>query len=140
MTGPKFCPGCGERLTAKRRFLRPPRACDNCGSSPLRSRIRIVSALVFSLIASFALGRYTAERRPFYFIGAPVERLDGSGRAGASSETSETSETGETGPSPEIDAPVIPAIETPCGARTRSGRPCRRKVRGGGRCWQHRAP
>jgi hypothetical protein len=25
-----------------------------------------------------------------------------------------------------------------CGAPTKSGKPCRRRVKGGGRCWQHR--
>jgi hypothetical protein len=130
MIRPKFCPGCGERLTAKSRLLRAPRACDNCGSSMLHSRLRIVLLLAFSLVASFALGRYTGERKPFYFIGAPVEPLGGSDGAGAS---------GETDQPPKADAPAIPAIETPCGARTLSGRPCKRKVRGGGRCWQHRA-
>jgi len=27
---------------------------------------------------------------------------------------------------------------TLCGAPTKSGKPCRRRVKGGGRCWQHR--
>jgi len=131
MIRPKFCSGCGERLTAKRRLLRSPRACDNCAKSLLRSRLPIFCALACSLIASFAIGRYTGERKPFYFIGAPVEPLDGIDRAGA---------PGEADPSPKGEPPASLVIEAPCGARTRSGRPCKRKVRGGGRCWQHRAP
>ncbi|HKG21136.1 MAG TPA: hypothetical protein VKC34_04490 [Blastocatellia bacterium] len=137
MTRPKFCPGCGERLTAKRSFLRAPRACDNCASRLRRSGLLPACALISGLLASFATGHFTAERRPFYFIGAqvdprgggavPLERPD---RAGAS---------GEPASMPQAASSAGAALEAPCGARTRSGRPCKRKVRGGGRCWQHRS-
>jgi hypothetical protein len=30
------------------------------------------------------------------------------------------------------------SMEPICGAPTKSGRPCRRKVKDGGYCWQHR--
>lgn len=32
---------------------------------------------------------------------------------------------------------IISATVYFCGAKTRKGRPCSRKVKGGGRCWQH---
>ncbi|HKG98652.1 MAG TPA: hypothetical protein VKA97_12595, partial [Pyrinomonadaceae bacterium] len=47
--------------------------------------------------------------------------------------------------SESINAPITQqaaasstAVEMVCGAPTKSGRPCRRKVKGGGYCWQHR--
>ena len=136
MTRAKFCPGCGERLTSKRGFLRAARACDNCAKSFRRPRILTAFILASCLLASFAIGRYTVERKPLYFIGAPVDPvesgaapLDRKDRADASGEKGE--------PAQSISAPS-PERETRCGARTLSGRPCKRKVRGGGRCWQHR--
>jgi len=47
-------------------------------------------------------------------------------------------------PSPQPDRPapkVIKAAGIPngiCGAPTKSGKPCQRKVKGGGYCWQHK--
>ncbi|MDT7540338.1 MAG: hypothetical protein QOE33_242 [Acidobacteriota bacterium] len=38
-----------------------------------------------------------------------------------------------------VDAPTDPnEIVSICGARTKKGTPCQRRVRGTGRCWQHR--
>jgi hypothetical protein len=38
-----------------------------------------------------------------------------------------------------LEAPTDPdEIISICGARTKKGRPCQRRVRGTGRCWQHR--
>ncbi|HYP29362.1 MAG TPA: hypothetical protein VE262_21810 [Blastocatellia bacterium] len=137
MTRAKFCPGCGERLAAKRSFLRATHACDNCAEGSRRPRILAALTLISCLLASFAIGRYTAERRPFYFIGSPIDPhesgpapLDRTDRADAAGEQREP---------PQSISPPSPERETRCGARTLSGRPCKRKVRGGGRCWQHRS-
>ena len=40
---------------------------------------------------------------------------------------------------PEIDRPEAAAARYYyCGAATKKGTPCTRKVKGGGRCWQHK--
>lgn len=43
---------------------------------------------------------------------------------------------------PPITNPTTPTTPKPtsstCGARTKDGTPCKRKVSGGGRCWQHK--
>lgn len=135
MTRSKFCPACGERLAAKRSFPFLIRACGNCASRFRRFRLLTACALAFCLSASFAIGRYTRQQKPFHFIGTPLDPgeigpvpLGQIDRAGRPDE-----------PAPEAISPVSAALDRPCGARTRSGRPCKRKVRGGGRCWQHRA-
>ncbi len=40
----------------------------------------------------------------------------------------------------QADSPSISAVEAVyfCGAETKKGTPCSRRVKGGGRCWQHR--
>ena len=131
MTRAKFCPGCGERLTPKRSFLRSVRACDNCARTFRRPRILTAFILASCLLSGFAIGRYTAQRRPFYFIGSPIDPRE-SGPAPLTLQPTDRAEPARTMPSPS------PERETRCGARTLSGRPCKRKVRGGGRCWQHR--
>jgi len=39
---------------------------------------------------------------------------------------------------PELPAATVET--TLCGEMTKKGLPCRNRVRGGGRCWRHRAP
>ncbi|MEW6210375.1 MAG: DUF5763 domain-containing protein, partial [Acidobacteriota bacterium] len=39
---------------------------------------------------------------------------------------------------PSISQAPASANASICGARTRSGKPCQRKVQGGGYCYQHR--
>lgn len=134
MTRAKFCPWCGEPLTPKRSFMRSIRACDNCAKSFRRPRMLTAFVLASCLLSGFAIGRYTAERRPFYFIGAPVDpRESGPLTLGPT----DLDPAGGAKPARAAPSPS-PERETRCGARTLSGRPCKRKVRGGGRCWQHR--
>jgi hypothetical protein len=82
--------------------------------------------LAFSAAAGFLLGRHVAPRETFYLLGSPIDR--DSGKDGLPPSENKLLK--------EHDRAVPP--ETQCGARTKSGRPCRRKVRGGGHCWQHR--
>lgn len=42
------------------------------------------------------------------------------------------------GPTSPSSPPSTPTYTGTCGARTKKGTPCKRKVVGGGRCWQHK--
>ena len=95
----------------------------------------IAGAALFVSIG-FALGHYTAGHEPFYYIGTPVE-------LGAADITTTTDDVR----SPHVADPLSQSsqgsitrasVEGICGARTRTGKPCRRKVKSGGYCWQHR--
>jgi hypothetical protein len=80
----------------------------------------------------YAFGRYAAPRQPFYLLGTPIDPVtDGNKRREANAQAN-ANKSGQP-PAPSTDAAV-----KPCGAPTKSGRPCRRKVVGGGYCWQHR--
>ncbi|HJQ68803.1 MAG TPA: hypothetical protein VKA70_07515 [Blastocatellia bacterium] len=124
MRSPRFCSECGEKLLARPgRGSRARAFCKECAPPAWRSRIFAVAALFVLMTLSFAAGRYTVEREPFNFIGTPVDLAA----------------------APENDslpaqAPTEPAEAATalCGAPTKSGAPCRRRVRGGGYCFQHR--
>jgi hypothetical protein len=137
MAAARFCSECAARLKMKRTGILPFRSfCSAC--SPRYHRIRLILVLVPLLSAGigFAIGHYTTAPEPFYFIGTPVDLASSSTALSAGIDRS-------TGGSPTISQAkeVVNATITPgatCGARTKSGNPCRRKVKGGGLCWQHR--
>lgn len=130
MTSARFCSECGERLKLNRRALLPLRAfCPRC--SPRFRTVRLVSAamLVLATIA-FAASRLSSEREPFYLIGTPLQLSTNSGTS-ASPRSIEPDRT-------KAQTVAVDSVIGICGAPTRSGRPCQRKVKGGGYCWQHR--
>jgi hypothetical protein len=90
----------------------------------------MAAALVLATIA-FAASRFGPTREPLYFIGTPIEsRLNGGSSLNDPLSTSSRSI--------EQDAKAEGLVVGICGAPTRSGKPCQRKVKGGGYCWQHR--
>lgn len=134
-----FCAECGERLTLKGwRARLGRRLCDHCAQ-----RVGSFSAfrpiIIFALIAAaaFAFGRYLRPAPPPLIIqrvansplsDAPVELAAGSStnRAAASANQTVTNPTAD-------DEVYI------CGARTKKGTPCRRRVHAAGeRCFQHK--
>lgn len=80
------------------------------------------TSLLLVVVVAFIVGRYTAPPRTVYLIGTPIEPLATvESRAPATQSVNSMEET-----------------MTICGAPTRSGKPCQRKVKGGGYCYQHR--
>ena len=123
MRSPRFCSECGEKLLARhKRRLRARAFCKQCAPPAWRARFGSIAALAFLIAVSFAAGRYTVSREPFYFIGTPVDLAAAPARL---------AENNSPPPPAETDTAL-------CGAPTKSGAPCRRRVRGGGYCFQHR--
>jgi hypothetical protein len=96
----------------------------------------LAAALVLATIA-FAASRFGAPREPFYFIGTPIESSLSVGTPSANDRPSNSSHSVESLRSSEQAVRANPVVGI-CGAPTRSGKPCQRKVKGGGYCWQHR--
>ena len=96
----------------------------------------LIAGAALCAAIGFAVGHFTAWREPFYYIGTPVE-LSANNIAPSPSHAHSSQ---QTEPSSQSEQPVIgsAAAEGICGARTKSGKPCQRKVKGGGYCWQHR--
>jgi hypothetical protein len=90
----------------------------------------LAAPVVLATIA-FTVSRFPAQREPFYFIGTPIE----SSFSGGSSLNDPLSTSLRSSEQAVKAASSVVGI---CGAPTRSGKPCQRKVKGGGYCWQHR--
>lgn len=132
MAAARFCSECGERLKLKRRGLLPLRSfCRHCSPQLKAARLMWIAAPVVGAAIGFAAGRYSVPREPFYFIGTPVELS--SNQVPPAEDPPGPSRDGAR-PSPQQRRP----IDGICGALTKSGRLCQRKVKGGGYCYQHR--
>jgi hypothetical protein len=131
MTAARFCSECGVRLEVRRPALLPLRAfCPRCSPRFRTVRIVLAAALVLATIA-FAISRFGARGEPFYLIGTPLESI-------ANGAPSTPASSAESARSDEHALKTTDSVVGICGAPTRSGKPCRRKVKGGGYCWQHR--
>ncbi|HEX8090613.1 MAG TPA: hypothetical protein VF762_17265 [Blastocatellia bacterium] len=133
MRAVKFCSECGEQLKVRRAPILPFRSfCHGCAPRFLSARLLLIAALALFAAGGYAIGRYTTPRRPFYLIGTPIDLNANRARTSANQNSAQSSDAGGK------QATGADTAEGVCGARTKSGRPCRRKVVGGGYCWQHR--
>lgn len=123
---PRYCAQCGHRIERERwRFWHSRYFCSTCARvREPRRRILIGLVLLASIAVGFILGRLTGRSAPSE-PSLEIERLV----------------PGNMTPLPAARTFLSTPrqVLTRCGALTRSGRPCQRPVRGGGRCWQHRA-
>ena len=153
MYKPNFCAECGERIERARwRVSTSRRFCDNCArrlrKGQMLARLIAVVSLFCLGLAAGRMGRshpppLIIERGQLSALPAPMTMTTGTPRAEA-----ETDADAQAAPRPEPSyGPNGTASERPtdtdeivtlCGARTQKGTPCKRRVRGTGRCWQHR--
>jgi hypothetical protein len=140
MAGARFCSECGTRLKVKRRRVLPFRSfCPECSPHYHRMRLLLVAVPLVCAAIGFSIGHYTTVREPFYLIGTPVDLSTNS--VPASSVGNVDAYAGGNTSLRQPERMLTPsAAGTVCGAQTKSGKPCRRKVKGGGHCWQHRTP
>lgn len=132
MYRPNFCSECGAKIVrlhwhpwTSRRF------CDACARRLRRERARlplICAALLLSV--GFLTGRALRPKPPLLII-----------QRSASSPLLKSGGAGESGQAASSSNPGTPLIEEAvyiCGARTKKGTPCSRRVHQPGRCWQHK--
>ncbi|HEX8709062.1 MAG TPA: hypothetical protein VF723_12525 [Pyrinomonadaceae bacterium] len=151
MYKPNFCAECGERIEGPRSFLwTSGRFCAAC--APRFRRAQFLLPIVAGATL-FGLGLFAGRiARP-----APPPLLVERGQlstvtlpTGAAAEPADVSARPADAPAPKPEPSYGPngtATERPtepdevvsiCGARTQKGTPCQRRVRGTGRCWQHK--
>lgn len=136
----RFCSACGEPI--KTNDLGLPliirQLCARCSPQFRRERLLLAAAFVLCLSSVFAIARYTSETQPAYFVGQPVK----SNADSLTASTSESSSRANAGSARVEAAQISPesrrSLESICGAQTKSGKPCQRRVKDGGYCWQHR--
>lgn len=151
MYRPKFCAECGEAVVRSRwRPWTSGRFCPSCDGRFARGRI--LTTLAISLIivgVGFVLGRGTRHEPPSLIVErgalslapAPAANTKARAREGDGGRgAGEAVSAGVHGPDGTPDERPTEPDETVsiCGARTKKGTPCQRRVRGVGRCWQHR--
>ena len=150
MYKPNFCSECGSRIERSRwRVWTSRRFCADCAPrfrkaqilSPLfAGTILFVVGLVIGRAARHAPPPLIVERGQLAELAAPPAN-DSGPKADAETKTSAADKT-EPNYGPDGTATERPTepdeVVSICGARTQKGTPCQRRVRGTGRCWQHR--
>jgi len=142
MYRPNFCAECGERLTRRgwRALIRAP-FCGDCSRRLGGSGwVKPIATISIVAVSAFAVGRYLRPQFPPLLIqraaNSPLSdmpvNLNDSARA-ANHRDSIRPNAGDLNPQPTDDNAYI------CGARTKKGTPCHRRVHAAGeRCFQHK--
>jgi hypothetical protein len=141
---PNFCSDCGSKIERPRwRVWTSRRFCAECAPRFRKAQILPRAAAGAALfLVGLALGRAArpapppliVERARLAEITAPP--ADEGERAAAAAKNAEP-RYGPDGTATE--RPTEPdEVVSVCGARTQKGTPCQRRVRGTGRCWQHK--
>ncbi|HYP54493.1 MAG TPA: hypothetical protein VEQ42_13170 [Pyrinomonadaceae bacterium] len=151
MYKPNFCAECGERVERARwRPWTSGRFCAACEPRFRRRRFVAPAVVGCALLASgFAAGRLARPAPPPLVVShapdapppAPLPTPDANASSAPSSDSDPSNATAARyGPDgAPNERPTDPEeLVSVCGARTKKGAPCSRRVRGTGRCWQHR--
>ena len=115
-----------------------PNFCSDCGEKIVRLRWRVWTSRRFCGKCFTRIGRRLLIRRAWIsFILVLLGVVIGRGlKREAPPLVIERTVSGQTAPA---NQPTVIAEETYiCGARTKKGTPCSRRVRGPVRCWQHK--
>ncbi|MGH9903347.1 MAG: hypothetical protein ACRD68_16190 [Pyrinomonadaceae bacterium] len=151
MYKPNFCAECGARVERERwRPWTSGRFCAACDRRFRGARLKLSALVCACLLAvGFVTGRAIRPAPPPLVI----ERAgDVMGSATTTTPRAGTLkvQTGSVGEAPAASQSFGPhgtaaeratdpeEIVSVCGARTKKGTPCSRRVRGTGRCWQHK--
>lgn len=157
MYKPNFCAECGTRIERARWRVWTSRIfCDACAEHlPRRARLAWrLAACAALLVAGFALGRLVRPAStppPLVIERTRAAQTPASPHVNGQTTKAAAHANAATTTTP-ADAPVrygadgtnaerpteAGEIVSICGARTKKGTPCSRRVRGVGRCWQHR--
>ncbi len=152
MYKPNFCSECGSRIERARwRLWTSRRFCAECAPRYRKAQFLLpivagaglfVIGLVAGRVARPAPPPLIVERGQLAAVPSPLtkseERTAGAETERDAPDAPRTEPTyGPDGTSTE--RPTDPAETVSiCGARTQKGTPCQRRVRGTGRCWQHK--
>jgi len=133
----RFCTKCGFRPVVDSGSLTSSALyCSKCSPQSRRRQFTFIAIAILCAGIGFGAGRYTITREPLYIIGTPIQ-LNANRIASPKQSPSFISSVGDSQQTRSESASAT-ATAT-CGARTKSGKTCQRKVKGGGFCWQHRS-
>jgi hypothetical protein len=141
MYKPNFCAECGTKLLRLRWHVWTSRRfCNRCAR--LLRKARFVPALyaaVALIIAGYVAGRMRRPLPPPLIIERKSSSPLSDREADTSTLRSSTSESGPNSTEVRVSSPTtVEEVIYLCGARTKKGSPCSRRVHGPVRCWQHK--
>jgi hypothetical protein len=144
MYKPRFCVECGEKVMRAHWYLWTSRRfCQYCSRSSLKSRLLTAAVISIALIGGGVLaGRAMREPAPPLIIQSTQgftlspQSIPARSPAKPAVAPSEMARAGD----PTIVNPAANSAQVTyiCGARTKSGTPCTRRVHGNVRCYQHK--
>lgn len=144
MYRPNFCSECGAKILRLHwRVWTSRRFCDVCSKNLRRERLKMpLVAAVVLLGAGLIAGRAGRPAPPPLIIERHANSTlfnDQGEKAGEGQGTS-PGDSGLSGPdsSSNSQPPLTEEVVYICGARTKKGTPCSRRVHGPVRCWQHK--
>jgi len=149
---PKFCVNCGEKIVRDEwHFWTSGRFCELCEIEFQGREIgwRIACVLAVAGIAAAGFAFVAPERPPDTKLVASTVRAAEPRSLVGRPEAPTRQERNKERPAPSQAPPAGVAIEQKpvlaasepiymCGAETKKGTPCTRKVKGNVRCWQHK--
>jgi hypothetical protein len=140
MYTPNFCSECGTKLLRLRWHLWTSRRfCNNCARRLRRVRLKQTLLATLALTsAGYVAGRVRRPAPPPLIIerrfDSPLSDKEPTGTPAPQRLT----ETGTKQPEATNASPSVEEVVYLCGARTKKGTPCSRRVHGPVRCWQHK--
>lgn len=141
MYKPNFCAECGTKLLRLRWHLWISRKfCNDCARRLRKVRLKQTLFAALALIsAGYVAGRARRPAPPPLIIERRSDSALNDIEAPGKSTLPTTTEFG-VNPTQARDASPAPVEEVVylCGARTKKGTPCSRRVHGPVRCWQHK--
>lgn len=144
MYKPNFCAECGTKLLRLRWHIWTSRRfCRECARRLRKARLAPALFAALALVGTgYVAGRIRRPAPPPLVIERRSDSPLADGVPGSSSSRSPKTQSGvEPGGNSATTPGSSPAVEEAvyiCGARTRKGTPCSRRVHGPVRCWQHK--
>jgi len=159
---PNFCCHCGEKIERPTKSLTDSsRFCGVCKHEFVLQRFLPMAFVgLMAIVGIFGIGSYwRSGEKPLNVSTKQFAASSGKNPANSASQVSSnsgvqqlaqtnnvqtnTSQTANLTTKPQVkqtETAPRPAEETVyfCGAPTKKGTPCSRRVKGGGRCWQHK--
>ena len=135
MYRPNFCSECGAKLLRLRwYFWTSRRFCNDCARRLRRARIVPALFVTFALFgAGYVAGRVRRPTPPPLAIERRSDSPLNDGAPAGSTQGPSSAKGVTANSSPDVIAEEVYL----CGARTKKGTPCSRRVHGPVRCWQH---
>jgi len=139
MYKPNFCAECGTKLLRLRwHFWTSRRFCEHCARRLLKARLTSAVLMTLALVSvGYVAGRVWRPAPPPLIIERRSDSPLGDGAPARSTLQAATTAGNTVEAQASSPAPVEEAVYL-CGARTKKGTPCSRRVHGPVRCWQHK--